>query len=79
MSQRDCSSVSDVLVQEVRNEGEDLRRDAVDWCEVVPPGSAQAEGLESVLLKSANLKDGTRERTLGCPVGLSVSPQLRRG
>lgn len=41
---------------EVRNESEDFRGDPVDWGELIPPGPGQAEDLESILLKGAELK-----------------------
>lgn len=55
MTQRDRGLVPDVLVEKFRNESKNLGRDAADWCEVVPPRSVQAEDLERVLLKSADL------------------------
>ena len=39
VSQRDRGMVSEVLVDEVRNESKNLWRDTADWCEVVLPGS----------------------------------------
>jgi len=53
--------VSDVLVPEVGDEGEDFRRDAVDRCETIPPGSDQAEDLGSVLLEGTYLRGGMFE------------------
>jgi len=61
VSQRDDCLVSDILVPKIRNEDKDLGRDSVDWCEPVPSESDQAEDFESILLESADLREGTRE------------------
>ena len=44
-------------IPEVRNEGEDLRRDLVDRCEYILPNANQAEDLESVLLENIDLEN----------------------
>jgi len=55
--QRDNVFVSiAVLVQKVRKESEDLRRDPVDGCDGVLPRPNQLEDLESVLLENVELK-----------------------
>ena len=61
MSQCDRGPVPDVLVPEVRDEDEDLWRDAVDWGEPVIPGPDQAEDLEGILLESLDLRERTDE------------------
>ena len=61
VGERYRGSVLDVLVQEVRDENEDLRRNAVDWGKPITPGLDQAEDLDSVLLESLNLRERTRE------------------
>ena len=56
MGQRDGVLISLARVPKVRNEGEDLRRDLVDWCEHVLPNANQAEDLESILLENIDLE-----------------------
>ena len=53
--------VLDVLAPELGNENEDFGRDAVDWGKPIVPGPDQAEDLESVLLKSLDLRGRTRK------------------
>ena len=78
MSQCDGCLFSNILIPEVWNEDEDLGRDLIDWCEPVPPGSDQAEDLGSVLLESANLKEGTREPLPVCLFRLFGLPRPHR-
>ena len=62
VSQRDRALRSAIpLPAEVRNESENLGRDAVDRGKGVPPGTDQAEDVESVLLKNADLKGVPRK------------------
>ena len=56
MSQCDCVLISSVLFREGWNESEDLGRDPAYWGAFIAPGPDQAEYLENVLLKSADLR-----------------------
>ena len=56
MGQWDDVLISLARIPKVRNKAEDFGRDLVDWCELVPPNTNQAEDLESVLLENVDLE-----------------------
>ena len=62
MSQCDCVLISVARVQKARNESEDLGRDLIDWGKLVPPGQGLTDGFKVILLRSMDLKGGTRKR-----------------
>ena len=56
MGYRNQVLVSDAPIPKVRDKGEDLGRDSVDWCDCVSPRSNQMKDLESVLVENTELE-----------------------
>ena len=63
VGQRAHGFLSAVLGPEVWDQTEDLGGDSVDWGKLVPPGSNQAEDLESTPLERIDLKYDGREHS----------------